>query len=87
MLQQVEDQNKATFYAVLAAALYAINVPLSKLLLNHIEPTMMASFLYLGAGIGLFLYGLIEKATGKAAKREPLTKKSCLIPLQWLCLI
>ena len=75
MLQQVEDQNKATFYAVLAAALYAINVPLSKLLINHIESTMMASFLYLGAGIGLFLYGLIEKETGKAAKREPLTKK------------
>lgn len=71
----MKTKNKATFYAVLAAALYAINVPLSKLLLNHIEPTMMASFLYLGAGIGLFLYGLIEKATGKAAKREPLTKK------------
>lgn len=84
---KLKTKNKATFYAVLAAALYAINVPLSKLLLNHIEPTMMASFLYLGAGIGLFLYGLIEKATGKAAKREPLTKKSCLIPLQWLCLI
>lgn len=36
----------ATVYAVLAAALYAINVPLSKLLLNHIAPTMMAAFLY-----------------------------------------
>ena len=65
----------ATIYAILAAALYAINVPLSKLLLQHAEPTMMAAFLYLGAGSGLFLYGLIEKFTGKETKREPLTRK------------
>lgn len=65
----------ATIYAILAAALYAINVPLSKLLLQHAEPTMMAAFLYLGAGSGLFLYGLIEKFTGKEIKREPLTRK------------
>jgi len=71
----LKTKNIATFYAILAAALYAINVPFSKLLLNHIEPTVMASFLYLGAGIGLFLYGLIEKATGKKVKRESLTKK------------
>lgn len=58
-------QNIATIYAILAAALYAINVPLSKILLDYVEPTMMASFLYLGAGFGLFLYGLIEKRIGK----------------------
>ena len=43
----------AIFFAILAAGLYAINIPLSKLLLNCIEPTMMASYLYLGAGIGI----------------------------------
>ncbi len=71
----MKTKNIATFYAVLAAALYAINVPLSKLMLNYAEPTMMAAFLYLGAGIGLFLYGLVEKVAGKDVKREPLTKK------------
>ena len=71
----MKTKNIATFYAILAAALYAINVPLSKILLNHAGPTMMASFLYLGAGLGLFIYSLIEKATGKQVKREPLTKK------------
>ncbi len=65
----------ATLYAILAAALYAINVPVSKILLNRIEPTMMASFLYLGAGLGLFIYGLVEKKIGKGGKKEPLTKK------------
>ena len=43
----------AIFFAILAAGLYAINIPLSKLLLNCIEPTMMASYLYLGARIGI----------------------------------
>ncbi len=71
----MKTKSIATFYAILAAALYAINVPLSKLLLNHSQPTVMASFLYLGAGVGLFLYSLIEKATGKSIQREPLTKK------------
>lgn len=65
----------ATAYAILAAALYAINIPLSKLLMNHVQPTMMAAFLYLGAGLGLLVYSFIEKLIGKEVKREPLTKK------------
>lgn len=62
-------------YAILAAALYAINVPFSKMLLAQVEPTMMAAFLYLGAGLGMFVYSIVSKATGKTAPREPLTKK------------
>ena len=61
----MKTKNRATIYAVLAVALYAINVPLSKILLNYVEPTMMASFLYLGAGLGLFIYGLVEKMYNK----------------------
>ena len=43
----------AVLYAILAAAFYAINTPLSKLLLGHVPSTLMASFLYLGAGVGV----------------------------------
>ncbi len=71
----MKTKNIATIYAVLAAALYAINIPLSKLLLAHAGATMMAAFLYLGAGIGLFLYANIEKITGTGGKQEHLTKK------------
>lgn len=65
---------KATAFAILAAALYAINVPLSKLLMQHAEPTMMAAFLYLGAGIGLFIFGKVQKTAGRGGKAEPLSK-------------
>lgn len=64
----------AIFFAVLAAVLYAINIPLSKLLLNYIEPTMMASYLYLGAGIGIGIVFLITKNKSKATYRQ-ITKK------------
>jgi len=53
----MKTEKIATFFAILAAALYAIHIPLSKVLLNFLQPTMMAAFLYLGAGTGMFLCG------------------------------
>lgn len=52
-------------YALLAAAFYAINVPMSKILLNHIGPTTMAALLYLGAGMGIGIMSLGKKEKGE----------------------
>lgn len=49
----------AILFVVLAAVLYAINIPFSKLLLENISPTMLASYLYLGAGLGIMIIGTI----------------------------
>lgn len=68
----MDTKKKATCYAILAAALYAINLPLSKLLLARVSPTMMAAFLYLGAGFGLCLYKLLS---GKKETTDPLTRR------------
>lgn len=68
-------KNISTIFAILAAAFYAINVPLSKLLMINVQPTMMAAFLYLGAGLGLSIYGLLSKISGREVIKEPLTKK------------
>lgn len=58
---------KGVVFAVLAALFYSINVPISKLLLTYIPETMMASFLYLGAGIGVsFIYLFRFKAESKS---------------------
>lgn len=54
-------KNIATIFAILAAALYAINIPLSKVLLQYVEPVFMASFLYFGAGIGIGIMFLISR--------------------------
>ena len=62
----------ATGFAILAAVLYAVNIPLSKLLLEQVAPTMMAAFLYLGAGVGLLLYGLVGRQHNREAS---LTRK------------
>lgn len=65
----------ATAFAILAAALYAINIPFSKLLLAHVEATTMAGLLYLGAGTGMLLVSMAAMALGKGNKKEPLTRK------------
>ncbi|MBR5615619.1 MAG: DMT family transporter [Clostridia bacterium] len=66
--------NKGIFLAVLAAALYALNAPLSKLLLDFVPPTLMAGFLYLGAGLGMGVIALVRKAQGSASGEQSLTR-------------
>jgi len=68
-------QYKGTYFAILAAALYAISSPISKLLLKEIPPTLMASFLYLGAGSGMCIFGFIRKKKYKEKTEVRLTKQ------------
>lgn len=68
-------EKTAIFMAVLAAALYALNSPFSKLLLRKIPSTMMAGFLYLGAGTGLMIVRFIQKKIKVLPKEKKLTKK------------
>lgn len=59
-------------FAFLAAVFYAINVPISKVLLQYVGPTTMAALLYLGAGIGIGIMSLFNKKDRE--KAESLTK-------------
>ena len=68
----IRKKYTATLFAILAAALYAINIPISKLLLKNVGTTMMAGFLYLGAGFGILIYGFVSKILGKGHKKEPI---------------
>jgi len=67
--------NISILFAVLAAVLFAISSPVSKLLLNKVPTILMAAFLYLGAGIGLSIVGFVQKIFGKSNREQPLTQK------------
>lgn len=57
----MQKKQLGVFFAILAAALYALNAPFSKLLLSEIPPRTMAALLYLGAGLGMALVGAVQK--------------------------
>ena len=67
-----KNKLKAIMFAFLAAVFYAINVPISKVLLQYVGPTTMAALLYLGAGIGIGIMSLFNKKDRE--KAESLTK-------------
>lgn len=60
--------------AILAAALYAINAPFSKLLLDYVPSTLMAGLLYLGAGLGMAVIAGVRRIRKLPRAEEPLTR-------------
>ena len=69
------SQNVAILLAVLAAALYAISTPVSKVMLQVVPPTMVAAFLYLGAGIGVGTMMLIRHERKRPSSEERLHRR------------
>lgn len=65
---------KGILLAIFAAALYAINSPFSKLLLDYIPSTLMAGLLYIGAGLGMGVIALVRKVRGIENTEEKITK-------------
>ncbi|MDV0446792.1 hypothetical protein MsAg5_06480 [Methanosarcinaceae archaeon Ag5] len=79
----MDIKNSAVGLALLAALLFGLNAPFSKLLLNDIPPMLMVSLLYLGAGIGIFAMRLFSRAAGSDKKEAKITKKE----LPWTILM
>lgn len=63
-----------TLFAILAAALYAISTPFSKLLLQEIPPVLLAGILYLGAALGMIGLELIPKKHAPSNREARLAK-------------
>lgn len=76
----------AAFFAILAAALYALSAPLSKLFLQDVAPTVMASLLYLGAGLGMMLLSLARRVLGRPSAEARLTRKDLPFTLGMIAL-
>lgn len=69
-----QNMKKGIAFALLAAALYAVNAPFSKALLDYMPPTLMAGFLYIGAGVGMVLIAFVRKIRHRSGEEEKLTK-------------
>ncbi len=72
-MERINNNRKGIFLAVLAAALYALNSPLSKLLLQYVPSTLMAGLLYLGAGFGMGITAMLRRSFRSRQKEESLS--------------
>ena len=66
----MDKSTGAAAKAVLAAALFGISAPVSKILLQEIPETLLAGLLYLGAGAGMAAVGFFGNAGHKGDKEE-----------------
>lgn len=69
----MKEKVKAITYALHAALFYAINVPISKILLKTVGPASMAALLYLGAGFGIAVLSAFRKKNRD--REQKLTRK------------
>jgi drug/metabolite transporter (DMT)-like permease len=72
----VKISGSSVGFALLAAILFGISTPLSKILVGDISPVFLVSFLYLGTASGMFFIRLLSKSgrsslTGEAGIRIP----------------
>ncbi|MBI3447711.1 MAG: EamA family transporter [Acidobacteria bacterium] len=61
---------KGSLFGLGAAALFGVSTPLAKLLLPGTGPLPLASLLYLGAGLGLVVYGAVARVVSRSTTRE-----------------
>ncbi len=61
--------------ALIAALLFGASAPLAKLLLGEVEPIPLASFLYLGSGIGLLGVKIFQRINKQGLNSEAQIKK------------
>ena len=61
LFKKENSVTKAILFAVLAALLYALMTPVSKLLQTAVPPVAEAGLLYLGAGLGMTVIVAVRK--------------------------
>lgn len=61
-MKTLDIKNVGVLSALGAALLFGAGTPLAKLLLDHINPWLLAALLYLGSGLGLSIYRIITHA-------------------------
>jgi drug/metabolite transporter (DMT)-like permease len=68
-----DHARRGVFFALVAATLFGISAPFSKLLLHDAKPQLFAGLLYLGSGTGLALLWLARRTRGRS--KNSLTRR------------
>lgn len=71
----MKRRSKAVVYALLAAVLYGIQIPFSKMLEGKLETLFLAALLYLGAGFGMMAVWAVELRTAPRKSEASLAGK------------
>ena len=79
-------KSKTIGFALMAALLYGLSSPFSKLLLQKLPPILMAALLYLGAGLGMSLVQLLYLTSHKENHEAKLTQKEAPIVIVMILL-
>jgi len=64
-------QKRPLLYIIVSAALFGISPPVAKVLLDDLDPVVLAGLLYLGAFIGLSLLSAVRGISGNAPEPAP----------------
>ena len=75
ILKNNNQRKTAIASAILAAILYGLSSPISKLLIVKIPPTLIAALLYLGAGFGMLIVNAYRALNKKVSTEAKMTKK------------
>jgi drug/metabolite transporter (DMT)-like permease len=73
--KQYNGKMNAVMMALIAALLYSISSPASKLLLEKLPPVLLAALLYLGAGTGMFIVDRLKRMRNEQQKEAKITTK------------
>ncbi|MFH0816407.1 MAG: DMT family transporter [Methanobacteriota archaeon] len=80
MTWNTHQRNLAILMGLGAAVLFGASAPLAKVMLDTVDPVMLAGLLYLGSGLGMALAKATQTAMGRASSEAPLRKAD----LPWL---
>lgn len=75
------ELRKGIIFALLASLLFGASTPLAKVLLEKVQPVLLAGLFYLGSGVGLFIWQMVSRMFKKTAQSEAALQKS---DLPWL---
>lgn len=80
-MNEAWNKRKGVAFALLAALLFGLSTPLAKQVSPLVKPVLLAGLLYLGSGVGLGAFSLVQSLRRNRSSREAPLKR---VDVPWL---